>query len=482
MCKKLNFPSLSISILTFCLTCASFATAKIPEAVGFWRFEGNTTDSGRGHNNGTLQGTAALVNDSERGKCLELDGNGYVNISSGVAELGSADFTIAAWIKTAKIGVPILSKCNGNGEWEENEKELYVADSATSEGQLDGTVEYVGFGCEWIRGEKRIDDRKWHHVAITWDSGGEEGLVYIDGVEATDDIGFLGLSDNSGDTVRIGFSESAHSSGHFVGRIDDMAIFNVVLTPEQVIELMGFTGGFASEATKTSTVNKDEPITLDTDPNLVCWWKFDDASGKTASDSSRFGRKGTLNGDLSFDKDSAPGRIRKALKLDGENDYIEIVKYKGVTGTRPRTVAAWIKTTTSRGQIISWGLDDYGKMFLFCFIRGRIGMTPNGGYLYINTEVHDDKWHHIAAVVQDVELPNLHDDVKLYKDGTLAEIHDIGLLDLWPIDTGSDLDVRIGRQFKGLIDDVRLYDRALSENEIKALFELQSSRPLSKSR
>ncbi|MHC4466911.1 MAG: LamG-like jellyroll fold domain-containing protein, partial [Planctomycetota bacterium] len=81
--------------------------------------------------------------------------------------------------------------------------------------------------------------------------------------------------------------------------------------------------------------------------------------------------------------------------------------------------------------------------------------------------------------VDDVELPNLHDDVRIYQDGKLAEIHDIGLLDLWPINTGNDLDVRIGRRFKGLIDDVRMYDRPLSENEVKTLFKLQSEQPLS---
>ncbi|MFH1715798.1 MAG: LamG-like jellyroll fold domain-containing protein, partial [Planctomycetota bacterium] len=83
---------------------------------------------------------------------------------------------------------------------------------------------------------------------------------------------------------------------------------------------------------------------------------------------------------------------------------------------------------------------------------------------------------------EEAELPNLHDDVKLYKDGNLAVIHDIGLLDLWPIETGDELDVRIGRQFKGLIDDVRIYDRALSEDEMKALFTLQSDRPSSRSK
>ncbi|MBA7507663.1 hypothetical protein ES706_06383 [subsurface metagenome] len=231
----------------------------------------------------------------------------------------------------------------------------------------------------------------------------------------------------------------------------------------------------------TITQAKDKPMTLDTDPNLAGWWKLDEVSGKTAADSSKHNRKGALKENMSFEKDSASGRVGKALKFGRGDGYVQITKYKGVTGTRPRTVAAWIKTTESNGEILSWGLDDYGKMFTFGFVRGRIGVIPNGGYLYINEETDDDEWHHVAAVVEEAELPNLHDDVKLYKDGEPAEIHDIGLLDLWPIDTGSDLDVRIGRKFQGLIDDVRIYDRALSEDEIDALFKLQSNRPLPKS-
>ena len=97
-----------------------------------------------------------------------------------------------------------------------------------------------------------------------------------------------------------------------------------------------------------------------------------------------------------------------------------------------------------------------------------------------NDPVHDDKWHHVAAVVVEAELPNLHDDVKLYKDGVPADIHDIGLLDLWPLETGDELNVRIGRRFKGLIDDLRIYDRPLSDDEINALFKLRSNRPLKK--
>jgi hypothetical protein len=214
----------------------------------------------------------------------------------------------------------------------------------------------------------------------------------------------------------------------------------------------------------------------DPDPqqkNLAGWWKLDDASGTTAADSSQHGRTGTLMDGLSFDNSSVGGRIGKALKFDGQRGRIEIAKYKGVTGTAPRTVAAWIKTSQRRGDIICWGSDDAGKIFRFGFIRGRIGVDPSGGYLYVNDDLADDKWHHVAVVVMKGDPPNLHDSVKLYVDGALAKIHDSGLLDLWPLDTGDDMEVTIGRGFNGLIDEVRLYDRALSVDEIKALFELR---------
>jgi len=225
-----------------------------------------------------------------------------------------------------------------------------------------------------------------------------------------------------------------------------------------------------------------KPVTLDTDPNLVGWWKFDETAGSTAVDSSGHKRDGALKGDLTFDKDSAPGKAGKALRLDAKDALVEIKDYKGIAGTRPRTVAAWIKTASSRGEIVSWGKEDFGQMFTFGYIRGRVGVTPHGGYLYMNAETHDDKWHHVAVVVRKAELPNLYDDVKLYLDGAPAEIHDIGLLDLWPIQTGQEQNVRIGRGFKGLMDDLRIYGRVLSDEEINALFRLDTNRPLDRAK
>jgi hypothetical protein len=218
---------------------------------------------------------------------------------------------------------------------------------------------------------------------------------------------------------------------------------------------------------------KPVPAEPDIDRGLVCWWKFDEASGGKAVDSSGKGHDGTLQGGLSFDAGSVEGRAGKALNF-GEDQHIQVNGYKGIIGTHPRTVAAWIKTERDNGWILNWGGEEGGEMFMFGFIRGRrrIGITPKGGYLYMNDRTSDNQWHHVAAVVEKAELPNLYDNAKVYLDGSEAEIHDIGLLGLWPIDTVRGQDVVIGKGYAGALDDVRIYDRPLSEQEIGLLFKL----------
>jgi hypothetical protein len=230
-------------------------------------------------------------------------------------------------------------------------------------------------------------------------------------------------------------------------------------------------------AAKSPSADKDATISLDADSHLVGWWKFDETSGKSAADSSTKGHAGVLEGGLSFETQSAPGRVGTAVSLGGKDGCVKIAGFKGVTGTQPRTIAAWIKTASPSGEIVSWGLDDYGKKWTMSFIRARVGVTPRGGYYYMKAAVNDNAWHHVAAVLKEGSPPNLHDDAKLYKDGAPAEVDDIGLLDLWPIETGESQDVRIGWRFKGLIDDLRLYDRALSDDEIKALSNPGSKEP-----
>jgi len=227
-----------------------------------------------------------------------------------------------------------------------------------------------------------------------------------------------------------------------------------------------------STATVQAAANpapSDKVLTLDTDPHLVGWWKFDETTGTSAADSAKPGHPGALEGGLSFDTRSVAGRIGQAIKFEGNNEAVRITGYKGVTGAGPRTVALWLKTKESSGDLVTWGTNDAGKMFIFGHIRGRIGVTPKSGYRYMNADVNDAVWHHVAVVIREGSPPNLHDHVQVFKDGEPMEPDGIGMLDLLPFETGDQLDVCIGRRFKGAIDDLRIYDRALTEDEIHVL-------------
>ncbi|MHC4156394.1 MAG: hypothetical protein ACYST6_15940 [Planctomycetota bacterium] len=96
-------------------------------------------------------------------------------------------------------------------------------------------------------------------------------------------------------------------------------------------------------------VEEEEAVEPDPSRGLAGWWKLDEDSGKTAADSSGNGRDGTLMGNVSFDNNSVEGQVDKALRLEGEGVQVQITGYKGVTGTAPRTVAAWIKTEHNDG-------------------------------------------------------------------------------------------------------------------------------------
>ena len=225
--------------------------------------------------------------------------------------------------------------------------------------------------------------------------------------------------------------------------------------------------------------DEKQSVALDEDPALVGWWKFDETTGATAADSSRARHNGMLSDGLTFEAASVYGKVGKGLLLTADQ-YVEIRGYKGVAGTKPRSVAAWFKTAKRQGDIAVWGVPDSGKQFRFGHIRGRLGVTPFGGYYYMKEYTNDDKWHHVVLVITESELPNLHDNVRLFLDGRIAEVDDIGLLDLLPIETAEGADVRLGAGFEGVLDDVRIYSRALTLDEAKAIHEGKSNKPLGK--
>ena len=105
---------------------------------------------------------------------------------------------------------------------------------------------------------------------------------------------------------------------------------------------------------------------------------------------------------------------------------------------------------------------------------GLLRIEVSGGKVIGTTPVNDGQWHHVAAVLVDDSTPNVS-EVKLYVDGQLESYSVQGNQS---IDTGSVSPVRVGicieqsggRYFDGLVDDVRIYDRAMADGEVLELF------------
>jgi hypothetical protein len=201
------------------------------------------------------------------------------------------------------------------------------------------------------------------------------------------------------------------------------------------------------------------------DPDLVGYWKFDETSGTTAHDASGNGQDGTLNGDPQW----VAGILGGALEFDGNGDYVDVGNDPIFNITGQITVACWIKVSqfTVSWQAIftmgddSWRLQRQTTTDNLCWACTGVTGTPGNWWLHGNVNVNDGEWHHAAGV---------YDGSKyyLYVDGELDVSKDTsGMMSVssYPVMIGANAQ-QSGREFEGLIDDVRVYKRALIDTEI----------------
>jgi len=231
------------------------------------------------------------------------------------------------------------------------------------------------------------------------------------------------------------------------------------------------------------------PVSLWAD--LVAHWSLEEGTGTTAADSTANNRTGTIAGSPVWnttDLPSVPTGTSAALEMDGVDDQIDIVGYKGISGTGARTISAWIRTGINDPiqdmGIVSWGSNVGTQKWTFRVqsgggTAGTIRIEANGGFLIGNTIVTDTNWHHVAVTWSDDGTPDIL-DAKLYVDGVLDA--EFGNVNTPPsasqsvaINTAAGADVRIGDDFQlthnwnGGIDEVRIYDEELDAAAIAIL-------------
>ncbi len=210
----------------------------------------------------------------------------------------------------------------------------------------------------------------------------------------------------------------------------------------------------------TSTVNAQ-------DPSLVGYWKLDDEGTGTVLDYSGNDRHGTINGNPQF----VPGLFGDAMQFTGDPDYVNIGGYKGLLGGHAFTITAWIKTTAN-GEIVGWGNNTGTERVEFRVSESRLRVEHGSGNRQGDTVVGDNQWHHVALTVEENSTIS-YPDVILYVDGeddtrTGTDVDAFNIVENYDLAIGRRYN-NDNRWFIGLIDEVRVYDRVLSAEEIQNL-------------
>jgi len=191
---------------------------------------------------------------------------------------------------------------------------------------------------------------------------------------------------------------------------------------------------------------------------LVGWWKFDETSGTVAYDSSGNGNDGNLMNGPAW----TTGKIGGALSFDGVNDYVNLGFVLPMTYTK----VAWvIKTGTSRGNILSYNMshsfwvDSSGYLAVQHYYSGSVKIA-DGVHFPLN------QWMQVGSTYNaDTKT------ISLFKNGSLVSTSN-NIQEL-----SANVRAYVGTYnssnfWTGLIDDVRIYDRALSAEEVQALYNL----------
>lgn len=198
---------------------------------------------------------------------------------------------------------------------------------------------------------------------------------------------------------------------------------------------------------------------------LVGLWLFNEGSGDRVYDLSGNGSDGALT-NMNPESDWIPGRDGFALDFDGVNQYVDIVATIGMVSAI--SVSAWFKVTAFdigwqaivvKGETSQWRLQRKANTNTLEF--DGIGNSSVVG----NVDVNDGLWHHVVAVHGTSRL-------ELYIDGVLDNSASPGTIqpqEIGPFDIGRNPD-QTARVWEGSIDDVRIYSRALTSQEILSLY------------
>ncbi len=237
-------------------------------------------------------------------------------------------------------------------------------------------------------------------------------------------------------------------------------------------------GQVTTHLAPSAQLQRDWAGVLDITSGLVANWRFD----HNANDFSGNNLGGVLTNGAAIDNAVISNKVGGGkLTMDGVNDYVELsAQAANFTGLTQGTITAWIKTSDTQGVIFALTdvadsssysvLGVQGGKLNFVVYENNVGLINVASIASIN----DNAWHHVAVTAGAAGN-------NLYIDGTLASVsRSVGSAantEFFSAVTGVDFvgigenvtNIGAGSFLAGLVDDVRVYNRALSGADITQL-------------
>ncbi len=457
--------------------------------IGYWSFDGpdmitgNVADLSGNNNTGYIYSGSGLSTSTQRvpgiiGQAMYFNGTaGPTAHDVRVLDSASLDtidenFSVTMWVKPsngAQIGnASLLRKNNAGGT-----DGILIGDCSTA----------LACRASWGSGGLRCYDdtftltaNVWQHLVIR--KNGDTRNVYINGADAGVNCTNANstITDNS-DPLTIGDVQAG--SKNFNGIIDEVRIYNRALTAAEIREMYE-----SSAPNFRSQVNAPQTNTLTS--GLVGYWSFDGSTLLTGAvlDSSGNNNTGYLMGGHSTSTQRLPGVIGQALNFDG-NDLVSISDSATLTWTNKMSASFWMKTSTVAAGyyvlVAKWQADTNNEFFwqlnadeLHFYVENSC--TDNGGSSYTTTDAANltvNTWYHVVGVYDGTQGTS-NDRIKIYVNGAHSVSTQAGDLPTSMPNCNSNVtiggDTSYSRYFKGQIDEVRIYNRALSAAEVYELY------------
>lgn len=426
--------------------------------IGYWKLDeevantcvGGVNDScdlsGNGYD-GAWNGTFLTIL-GKYGSAGSFDGGiRYVDIGDpAVFDFGNSDFSISTWSYRnsgfTSWDTTLLSKWNtggspGSNEWSlSNGSAISGLDTLPFFGIESGTTSYTAIGTE------STNNNQWYHLVGI--RNGNYIYLYVNGdLKASTFVGNIAINNIAGRTLKIAKIDGG--SYGLNGRIDEVRIYNRALSSSEVKGLYNFA------------------------PGPLVQWKLNETSGTTTVDSGIGGISGTLVNGPTW----TSGLYGNAINLDGSNDYVDFGNtLPNISGWKQMTITGWYYATSTGGvrTVISkfWeGDQGYGNSVYKIWLSGTnlyFKLSTVGswdGQSVVVPGVTVNTWQHFAAVWDGSTYKIYLNGVKGEEKGRSGYLSNPNhKTTIGSVSDGTS------SYFLGKIDDIRIYNYALTQPQI----------------